>query len=195
MVRGLEGQALTTAGYVTDTVYVRDVSPEVSPDWLDLVATINGFEPPAAGRPHSWCELGCGRGLSAIVAAATHADGDYHAIDLMPAHIDEARRTAEAAGIGNLTFHALDFAAAGALDLPRFDYIVAHGVYAWIDGPAAEAFRAFIDRHLAPGGLVYVSYNAMPGWCWTRRSSTWCAAWPPACRAIATPDLPSRRTT
>jgi hypothetical protein len=83
---------------------------------------------------------------------------------MIPAHIDEAQRTAEAAGVGNLTLHTLDFAAAGALDLPKFNYIVAHGVYAWIDGPAAEAFRRFIDRHLAPGGLVYVSYNAMPGW-------------------------------
>ncbi|MGH7116376.1 MAG: methyltransferase regulatory domain-containing protein, partial [Stellaceae bacterium] len=50
------------------------------------------------------------------------------------------------------------------LDLPRFDYIVAHGVYSWIDGAAQAALRRLIDRHLKPGGLVYVSCNAMPGW-------------------------------
>jgi hypothetical protein len=27
-----------------------------------------------------------------------------------------------------------------------------------------EDMRRFIDRHLVPGGLVYISYNAMPGW-------------------------------
>ena len=61
-------------------------------------------------------------------------------------------------------FHALDFAAATEVDLPKFQYIVAHGVYAWIDEAAAASLRRFVDRHLAPGGLVYVSYNAMPGW-------------------------------
>src|SRR6185436_12341439 len=64
----------------------------------------------------------------------------------------------------NLTLHATDFATAADFDLPRFDYIVAHGVYSWIDATGREDVRRFIDRHLAPGGLVYVSYNAMPGW-------------------------------
>ena len=61
-------------------------------------------------------------------------------------------------------FHAADFADTGRLALPRFDYIVAHGVYSWVDPPARAALRRFIDGHLKSGGLVYVSYNAMPGW-------------------------------
>ncbi len=48
--------------------------------------------------------------------------------------------------------------------LPRFDYIVAHGVYSWVDAATRAQLRRFIDRHLKPGGLVYVSYNALPGW-------------------------------
>jgi SAM-dependent methyltransferase len=82
----------------------------------------------------------------------------------MPEHVAYGRRIAESAGVSNLAFHALDFAAAVDLDLPPFQYIVAHGVYAWIDDAARAAFRRFIARHLAPGGLVYVSYNSMPGW-------------------------------
>jgi hypothetical protein len=102
--------------------------------------------------------------MAPIVFAATHPEGTFHAIDAMPDHIARGRRVAESAGLANLTFHALDFAAATALDLPKFQYIVAHGVYAWIDEAAAASLRRFVDRHLAPGGLVYVSYNAMPGW-------------------------------
>lgn len=98
------------------------------------------------------------------ILAATHAGGAFHAVDLMPDQIDYAQRLAARAGIGNLTLHALDFAGAARLELPRFQYIVAHGVYSWVDAQARADLRLFIDRHLAPGGLVYLSYNAMPGW-------------------------------
>ena len=47
--------------------------------------------------------------------------------------------------------------------LPAFDYIVSHGVYSWVDEHTRESWRRFIDRRLKPGGLLYVSYNAMPG--------------------------------
>ena len=41
------------------------------------------------------------------------------------------------AGVANLRPDLVDFAAAAGLDLPPFDYIVAHGVYSWVD-PAAK---------------------------------------------------------
>jgi hypothetical protein len=138
--------------------------PLLAPDWLDLTALISGFAPPTRGGGFAFCELACGRGLTAAVLAATHLDGAFHAVDLMPEHIAYARRLVARAGIGNLTLHAMDFADAGRLELPRFQYIVAHGVYSWVDAQAREDLRRFIDRHLAPGGLVYLSYNAMPGW-------------------------------
>jgi trans-aconitate methyltransferase len=154
----------TSIRYVTDVPYIANFTPELAPACLDLVAAINGFRPPDHGGAFTWCELGCGMGLAPIIFAATHRQGVFHGIDAISAQIDRAREIAAMAEIPNLTFHALDFAAASDLDLPEFDYIVAHGVYAWIDEQAAASFRRFIDRHLAPGGLVYVSYNSMPGW-------------------------------
>ncbi len=150
--------------YVTDVPYVAGFTAELAPEWLDLVATVCGFAAPPRGDGFAWCELGCGPGMAPIIFAATHPEGVFHGVDAMPDHIARGRAIAEPAGLGNLTFHALDFARATALDLPKFDYIVAHGVYAWIDETAAASMRGFIERHLKPGGLVYVSYNAMPGW-------------------------------
>ncbi len=49
-------------------------------------------------------------------------------------------------------------------DLPPFDFIVLHGVYSWVPEAVRGEIREFIRRTLAPGGLVMVSYNAMPGW-------------------------------
>ena len=160
-----DGKAVTDGiRYVTDVPYIAGFTSELAPEMLDLVATICGFAAPRRDKNFTWCELGCGPGMAPIIFAATHPEGVFHGVDVMPDHIARGRAIAERAGLDNLTFHALDFAAAGALELPKFDYIVAHGVYAWIDESAASSMRRFIERHLAPGGLVYVSYNSMPGW-------------------------------
>jgi SAM-dependent methyltransferase len=151
-------------GYVADIPYLRDFKPMLAPAWLDHVALVAGIEPPARRGGFAWCDLGCGQGITAIILAATHPGGVFHGIDAMPAHIGHARCLAAAAGVTNARFHAVDFAAAADLALPRFDYVVAHGVYTWVDASGRLALRRFIDCQLAPEGLVYVSYNAMPGW-------------------------------
>jgi SAM-dependent methyltransferase len=151
-------------GYATDVPYLRDFKRQLAPAWLDHVALVAGFEPPARNSGFAWCDLGCGQGVTASILAATHPGGTFHAIDAMSAHIDHARRLSAEAAIPNVSFHAVDFTAAADLDLPPFDYIVAHGVYSWVDAANQAALRQFFDRRLKPGGLVYVSYNAMPGW-------------------------------
>ena len=151
-------------GYGADIPYLRDFKPTLAPAWLDHVALVAGIEPPARRNGLAWCDLGCGQGVTAAILAATHPCGVFHGVDAMPVHIDHARRLAAAAAIPNLQLHAVDFAAASGLELPQFDYIVAHGVYTWIGPEAQCAVRRFIDRRLKPGGLVYLSYNAMPGW-------------------------------
>jgi SAM-dependent methyltransferase len=152
------------AGYVTDVPYVFGFKPMLAPAWLDLVAIIGGVTPPARADGFAWCDLGCGQGVTAAILAATHPTGTFHGIDAMPGHIEHATRLAAEAEAANAHFHAADFAAALALPLPRFDYIVAHGVYSWVDKPVRAQLRHFIDRHLRSGGLVYLSYNALPGW-------------------------------
>jgi SAM-dependent methyltransferase len=151
-------------GYVNDVPYAFSFSRELAPAWLDFVVTLAGFEPPARASGFSWCELGCGQGVTTVIMAGTHPAGDFHGIDVFLPHIEQARRLRESAGITNLTFHALDFATAAEADLPMFDYIVAHGVYSWIDPRGRADMRRFIERRLKPGGVVFVSYNSMPGW-------------------------------
>ena len=150
--------------YAADIPYLRDFKPMLAPAWLDHVALVAGIEPPARQNGFAWCDLGCGQGVTAAILAATHPCGVFHGMDAMPSHIDHAGRLAVAAAIPNLELHNVDFAAAIGLELPQLDYIVAHGVYTWVGPEARRALRRFIDRRLRPGGLVYLSYNAMPGW-------------------------------
>ena|SRR6516162_746548 len=151
-------------GYVTDIPYLRDFKPMLAPAWLDHAALAAGVEPPIRRNDFAWCDLGCGQGVTAAILAATHPAGVFHGIDAMAVHIDHARRLASEAAISNVFFHITEFAAALDLELPQFDYIVVHGVYTWIDQETQHAVRRFIDRRLKPGGLVYLGYNAMPGW-------------------------------
>jgi len=150
--------------YTTDIPYLRDFKPMLAPAWLDHVALVGGIEPPERQIGFAWCDLGCGQGVTAAILAATHPSATFCGVDAMAAHVDHGSRLAAAAAISNICFHAADFAAAIEFELPPFDYIVAHGVYSWIDRESQGALRRFIDRHLKPGGLVYLSYNALPGW-------------------------------
>ena len=156
------GASTSDIRYVTDVPYITGFTSELAPEWLDLVATINGFAAPQRKDGFTWCELGCGPGMAPIIFAATHPEAEFHGIDAMPDHIARGKAIADKTGIGNLTLHALDFEKAHALDLPQLDYIVAHGVYAWIDEAAAASMRRFLARHLTPRGLVYVSCNYKP---------------------------------
>jgi len=81
----------------------------------------------------------------------------------MPEHIDHAQRLAAECGIENLDLRTSNFATAADVNFLGFDYIVAHGVYSWVDESTRADVRRFIERHLKPGGLAYISYNALPG--------------------------------
>ncbi|MBW8866881.1 MAG: methyltransferase regulatory domain-containing protein [Acidobacteria bacterium] len=151
-------------GYVTDTSYTDQFFRELAPAWLNYVAALNGAQPVAIEQPFVYLELGCGFGTSTVVNAGAYPQGAFHGCDIIPAHLDGGRRHAAAFGVGNVTFHEADFGQLLARDLPRCDFIVLHGVYSWVDDEARAAVRRVIDDRLKPGGLVYISYNCLPGW-------------------------------
>lgn len=150
-------------GYVADVPYVRSFTRELAPAWLDHVALVSGFASPQRTSGFTYCDLGCGHGFTSAVLAVTHPNGVFHAIDANPDHIQSADTFAADCGIANATYHAADFSRAASLNLPAFDYIVSHGVYSWVNDDVRQSWRSFIERHLKPGGVLYVSYNAMPG--------------------------------
>jgi len=150
-------------GYVTDTTYAETFFRELSPVWLNYVASLRGVCPGAIDR-FAYLELGCGLGNSAITNAGAFPDAEFHACDFNATHIEQATRRAAAFGIANITFHKAAFEELRAQDLPDFDFIVLHGVYSWVGAGSREAIRRIIDQKLKPGGLAYVSYNCWPGW-------------------------------
>jgi SAM-dependent methyltransferase len=115
--------------------------------------------------PASHCrilEIGCGEGINLMGIAATAPRSQCVGFDLAESAIATGRATAEAAGLTNVELSVMDI-----LDTPdslgEFDYIIAHGVYAWVPVVVRDAMMRLIGRTLAPHGLALISYNAMPG--------------------------------
>jgi len=152
-------------GYVTDISYTTGFYRELTPIWLWLTALLGGQRPPDLSRPFRFAELGCGNGLTTNCVAASNPHAEVWGFDFNPAHIDNCVRLAREAGLGNAHFREAGFANIAHDDsLPMFDFIVVHGVYTWIAPETQRDLLTFIDRHLAPGGLVYLSYNTPTGW-------------------------------
>src|SRR5262249_22343704 len=155
---------MPSRGYVTDTSYTDQFFRELAPAWLNYVAALNGTRPRPLDDGFVYLELGCGFGTSTVVNAGAYPQGEFHACDIIPAHVDGGRRHAAELGVTNATFHEADFEQLVGRRLPLCDFIVLHGVYSWVDGAARAAVRRVIRALLKPGGLVYVSYNCVPGW-------------------------------
>ena len=154
-----------TDGYAADTEYTSHYFSELAPPHLDLIALMAGVLPPEReGGRFRYCELGCGNGMSTSLLAACHPNAKFLGIDFMPVHVANARRAAKAGGLTNVEFLEMSFADACRQDFQPFDYIVAHGVYSWITAQNRAEMVEFFRRFLAPGGLVYLSYNTYPGW-------------------------------
>jgi SAM-dependent methyltransferase len=151
------------AGYVTDVQYTPAFCSEQSPAHLRLACLLNGVETPPEGDNFTYCDLGCGEGLAALILAAAHPAGRFYGVDFNPGHIVHARGIAAAAALTNVEFLERSFDDLPDEPLPEFDFITMHGVYSWISPELCQSIVRFIARRLKPGGIVYIGYNAMPG--------------------------------
>ncbi|MDW8323208.1 MAG: methyltransferase regulatory domain-containing protein [Burkholderiales bacterium] len=108
-------------------------------------------------------ELGCAEGGNLIPMAFYLPDCRFVGLDLSVRQIEAGQRLIDALGLPNVTLLHRDVAA-GAEDLGQFDYVIAHGLFSWVPADTRAALLALVRRCLAPHGLAYVSWNALPGW-------------------------------
>jgi SAM-dependent methyltransferase len=155
-----------TSGYVSDIGYTHGFYRELVPALLSFASLGAGHEAAGPPAPLRYCELGCGQGFSANLVAAANPSVDVYATDFNPAQIIGARRLAKDAGLTNAHFYETAFADFSAEpSLPaQFDIIALHGIYSWISPENRRHIVSFIRQKLRPGGLVYISYNTLPGW-------------------------------
>jgi SAM-dependent methyltransferase len=157
-------------GYTTDIAYVPGYYPNQSPLHLEMACLLGGVAgvEVAAGKPLSYLELGCGHGFGALALAASNPAWRVTGIDFNPAHIAAARELATESGIDNAYFIEADLAtlASDPLsdEIPPADVATMHGLWSWVADPVRAGIVALLDSKVRPGGVVQLSYNALPGW-------------------------------
>ena len=153
-------------GYVTERDYLRSFHKEMAPSFLRCLLTLRGRRAGDPSRPFRFLDLGCGSGFGCTLLAAANPQGTFIGVDFSPDHVLQAREVAEAAGIGNVRFIEADFA--DLLERPdglgEVDILACHGVYTWVSAENRRAIVEIMRRHVATGGIVYLGYNALPGW-------------------------------
>lgn len=134
---------------------------QTHPARLGTIAHFHGMDP-APPSEMRVLELGCGRGGNLLPMAAQYPGSEFVGIDLSATSIHQARAGASELGLGNVRFEQRDIMAIMP-DIGVFDYIIAHGVFSWVPDPVRERILALFGALLAPHGVAYVSYNALPG--------------------------------
>jgi SAM-dependent methyltransferase len=159
--------AALAAGY--DTIpYAALPHPLTHPDRLATVATFLGYAP----APPATCrvlEVGCNDGSNLIPMAVGLPGAHFAGCDLAPVPIAAGQQLVATLGLANVSLRCEDLS---TLDpsLGDFDYIIAHGVYSWVPPGVRDALFALAAQRLTPHGLMFVSYNTLPG-CHVRRAA------------------------
>lgn len=153
-----------SSGYVTDLEYTHGFYRELEPGYLCYASLLAGYLPPDTDSPFTYCELGCGNALSTNIIASAWPQGAFYGIDFNPSHIVNGALLSKAAGLTNLTLIEADFRDLNTHELPDFDFITIHGVLSWINADNRKAIQNFIRKKLKPGGVLFMSYNCLPGW-------------------------------
>jgi SAM-dependent methyltransferase len=135
---------------------------QTHPDRLATVAALHGLDAPDPERARV-LEIGCGAGGNLLAMAAATPRITALGIDLASEPIEEGRRAVAEVGLTNVELRQGDVADFRDGQLGEFDYVIAHGVYAWVPPEVRDAVLAACASHLAADGLAYVSYNAHPG--------------------------------
>ncbi len=148
-----------TAGYVADIGYTPGYYAELNPLRSQLPLLYAGWAP---SQFENACELGFGQGVS-INLHASASDVGWWGTDFNPSQAAFAQSLAQGANNIRVSDEAFaDFC--NRPDLPDFDFIGLHGIWSWISDANRAVIVDFLRRKLKVGGVVYVSYNTLPGW-------------------------------
>jgi len=149
-----------TAGYVADIGYTFGYYTELNPIRLKLAFLNQGLVFPEVGAA---CELGFGQGMSTNLQAAASVS-KWYGTDFNPSQAACAQEFASLSGTNAQVYDESFYEFAKRSDLPDFDFIGLHGIWSWISDENRQVIVDFIRKKLKVGGVLYISYNTLPGW-------------------------------
>lgn len=143
--------------------YPTAVFAQTHPERLAVLARIMGLDPVLPARARI-LEIGGGNCMNLLAIAAAYPQCHAEGFDLSTTAIAYGQALAVDAGLDNVTLVVEDIVAAH-LRYPAqsFDYVIVHGVYAWVPEAVRTATMALVGHVLSERGVAFVSYNCMPG--------------------------------
>ncbi|MBL8588154.1 MAG: class I SAM-dependent methyltransferase [Methylobacteriaceae bacterium] len=142
-------------------LYPTDPQDFACPAVFGALAALTGQTPPPRERYRA-LEIGCGDGVHLMAMALDAPESAFFGFDLSSTAIEAAGRLAAAARLDNVGFACRDILDHG-IEAGAYDYVVAHGVYAWTPPEVRRATLDLIAHALTADGLAVVSFNVAPG--------------------------------
>lgn len=142
-------------------LYINRPYAQTHPDRLAVLARLHGLNPPPVEAARV-LDIGTSEGGNLIPMAMTLPRGQFTGIDLAAIPIERGNQVVQDLGIGNVRLLQMNM-----LDITRefgeFDYIIAHGLYAWTPPRVRDKLLEVVETNLSPNGLAFISYNTHPG--------------------------------
>jgi methyltransferase-like protein/ubiquinone/menaquinone biosynthesis C-methylase UbiE len=142
-------------------LYPSYTHPQTHPERLAVVGAAMGLRPAPPGRSRV-LELGCGNGANLIPMACGLPESEFVGIDLAARPIAFGKGMIEDLGLANIRLLHGSITDISA-DWGKFDYLIAHGLYSWVPPDIQRHLLTLCREFLAPQGIAFVSYNALPG--------------------------------
>ncbi len=106
-------------------------------------------------------EIACGSGENLIELAKKYPQSKFLGFDEAEKPISKAIETAKYFGLKNIQFQQKTISDFSSSE--NFDYIIAHGVFSWVNENNRNKILEIVKNNLSENGVFYISYNIMPG--------------------------------
>lgn len=148
------------AGYVSDLNYTYGYYTELNPMQAGLALASRGKK---STKIENACELGFGHGVSTVIHSAA-SNIKWYGNDFIPSQALFASDLTKEAGCDAELCDDSFEEFLQRTDLPKLDFIGLHGIWSWISATNQRLIVEFVRRNLSLGGILYISYNTLPGW-------------------------------
>jgi SAM-dependent methyltransferase len=131
------------------------------PSNLAAMAILHGLAP----APVEQCrvlEIACNDGSNLIPIAYANPGAHFVGFDLAGQPVERGQERISELNLKNIRIFQGDVLDAGT-GLGQFDYVIAHGLYSWVPEAVRDRLLGLCSELLAPDGIAFVSYNALPG--------------------------------
>lgn len=144
-------------------LYPTTLFEQTHPDRMFALARLGGLDP-VDPRQARIMDIGGGNCVNLMALAAAWPGCEAHGFDLSANAVATGERIRAASGLANVHLAVEDLTVADRrYPAGSFDYIICHGVYAWVPPFVRDACMKLVSHLLSDRGVAVISYNAMPG--------------------------------